>query len=41
LGAYKKLEKSGGKAPAGWSFDKSNWWLEEHGLIMEVRSREK
>ena len=22
-------------APAGWTFDPSNWWLEEHGLIME------
>eukprot|EP00529_Nitzschia_sp_RCC80_P032596 CAMPEP_0113503474 /NCGR_PEP_ID=MMETSP0014_2-20120614/34173_1 /TAXON_ID=2857 /ORGANISM="Nitzschia sp." /LENGTH=229 /DNA_ID=CAMNT_0000398463 /DNA_START=327 /DNA_END=1016 /DNA_ORIENTATION=+ /assembly_acc=CAM_ASM_000159 len=22
-------------APAGWKFDKNNWWLEEHGLIME------
>jgi hypothetical protein len=22
-------------APAGWTFDESNWWLEEHGLIME------
>lgn len=22
-------------APAGWTFDKNNWWLEEHGLIME------
>jgi hypothetical protein len=24
------------KAPAGWTFDKDNWWLEEHGLIMEA-----
>jgi hypothetical protein len=23
-------------APAGWTFDPSNWWLEEHGLIMEA-----
>ena len=22
-------------APAGWTFDPTNWWLEEHGLIME------
>mmetsp|Transcript_58723 Transcript_58723/g.63385 ORF Transcript_58723/g.63385 Transcript_58723/m.63385 type:complete len:259 (-) Transcript_58723:289-1065(-) len=22
-------------APSGWKFDPSNWWLEEHGLIME------
>ena len=33
LGDYPRL--SGGKAPAGWQFDKSDWWLEEHGLIME------
>lgn len=24
----------GGLAPAGWTFDKNDWWLEEHGLIM-------
>jgi hypothetical protein len=24
----------GGVAPAGWAFDKNDWWLEEHGLIM-------
>lgn len=23
-------------APAGWKFDKNDWWLEEHGLIMEA-----
>jgi hypothetical protein len=28
--------KSGGVAPAGWTFDKSDWWLEEHGLIMST-----
>ena len=28
-------ESAGGKAPAGWSWDKDDWWLEEHGLIME------
>jgi hypothetical protein len=22
-------------APVGWKFDPNNWWLEEHGLIME------
>jgi len=22
-------------APSGWTFDPQNWWLEEHGLIME------
>ena len=24
------------RAPAGWTFDPQNWWLEEHGLIMEA-----
>lgn len=24
-----------GYAPAGWKFDPAEWWLEEHGLIME------
>jgi hypothetical protein len=24
-----------GSAPAGWAFDPADWWLEEHGLIME------
>mmetsp|Transcript_27315 Transcript_27315/g.42219 ORF Transcript_27315/g.42219 Transcript_27315/m.42219 type:complete len:248 (+) Transcript_27315:47-790(+) len=28
-----KLAKTG-ISPAGWSFDKDDWWLEEHGLIM-------
>jgi hypothetical protein len=30
-----QLEASGGAAPAGWSFDSSDWWLDENGLIME------
>ncbi|WP_447963580.1 hypothetical protein [Nitrospira sp. Ecomares 2.1] len=30
-----QLEKSGGVAPARWKFDHTDWWLEEHGLIME------
>ena len=25
-----------GVAPAGWRFDPQDWWLEEHGLIMEA-----
>jgi hypothetical protein len=25
-------------APAGWKFDKNDWWVEEHGLIMEAPS---
>jgi len=24
------------RAPSGWTFDPNNWWLEEHGLIMEA-----
>eukprot|EP00913_Durusdinium_trenchii_P035614 g33327.t2 len=30
----KRLAETG-EAPAGWSFDQADWWLEEHGLIME------
>mmetsp|Transcript_22708 Transcript_22708/g.49396 ORF Transcript_22708/g.49396 Transcript_22708/m.49396 type:complete len:284 (-) Transcript_22708:1945-2796(-) len=32
------LESGAGKyrAPAGWTFDPDNWWVEEHGLIMEA-----
>mmetsp|Transcript_7544 Transcript_7544/g.13695 ORF Transcript_7544/g.13695 Transcript_7544/m.13695 type:complete len:286 (-) Transcript_7544:144-1001(-) len=36
LGKYSELEASGGRAAAGWVFDKEDWWLEEHGLIMEA-----
>jgi hypothetical protein len=32
---YKTLKADGGVAPAQWKFDGSDWWLEEHGLIME------
>jgi hypothetical protein len=24
------------RAPAGWTLDSKDWWLEEHGLIMEA-----
>jgi hypothetical protein len=34
LSSYEAL-KAGGVAPARWKFDSSDWWLEEHGLIME------
>ena len=30
------LKATGGLAPSGWKFDWNNWWLEEHGLIMEA-----
>jgi hypothetical protein len=35
LGSYEALKAHGGKAPADWQFDAGDWWLEEHGLIME------
>jgi len=35
LGRFPQLLKSGGVAPDGWKFDSQDWWLEEHGLIME------
>ena len=34
LNNFQRLEETG-QAPAGWNFDKADWWLEEHGLIME------
>jgi hypothetical protein len=35
LNRYPSLTNSGGLAPARWKFDETDWWLEEHGLIME------
>lgn len=35
LNRYQSLKESGGVAPARWRFDAAEWWLEEHGLIME------
>jgi hypothetical protein len=35
LDRYEQLKAAGGLAPAKWEFDDSDWWLEEHGLIME------
>ncbi|HVW09302.1 MAG TPA: hypothetical protein VHC90_12010 [Bryobacteraceae bacterium] len=34
LDHYPQLKVTG-VAPAQWKFDASDWWLEEHGLIME------
>ena len=34
LDRYQQL-KATGTAPARWKFDSKDWWLEEHGLIME------
>jgi hypothetical protein len=35
LGNYEALVANGGVAPAEWKLDQKDWWLEEHGLIME------
>jgi hypothetical protein len=35
LNSYDQLKEAGGVAPARWRFDGADWWLEEHGLIME------
>jgi len=35
LSGYRRLKDAGGVAPARWRFDGRDWWLEEHGLIME------
>jgi len=34
LDRYDRLQAVG-EAPARWKFDSTEWWLEEHGLIME------
>ena len=35
LESFERLQAAGGLAPAKWQFDSKDWWLEEHGLIME------
>ena len=35
LDGYERLMAAGGVAPARWRLDRADWWLEEHGLIME------
>jgi hypothetical protein len=35
LSGYEKLQGASGRAPAGWQFDATDWWLEENGLLME------
>ncbi len=35
LASYESLKAAGGVAPAQWKLDSTDWWLEEHGLIME------
>jgi hypothetical protein len=36
LKSYPRLVANESVAPAGWQFDAKDWWLEEHGLIMEA-----
>ena len=35
LDNYEKLKADGGIAAARWKFDDTDWWVEEHGLMME------
>ncbi|MEM7019986.1 MAG: hypothetical protein AAF512_21935 [Pseudomonadota bacterium] len=35
---YDRLKQVGGNAPAGWKFDRADWWLEENGVLMEQPS---
>ncbi len=35
LSNYETLKAAGGVAPSNWTFNDGDWWLEEHGLIME------
>lgn len=35
LSDFEQLKQAGGVAPARWKFNSKDWWLEEHGLIME------
>ena len=32
---WEMLNAMDGISPSGWIFDKKDWWLEEHGLMME------
>ncbi len=35
LDRFDQLKATGGVTPAQWKFDAADWWLEEHGLLME------
>ena len=35
LDDYPQLKAAGDVTPAQWKFDSADWWVEEHGLIME------
>ena len=32
----RRLKSNNNVAPAGWTFDPTDWWVEEHGLIMST-----
>ena len=32
----RRVLSNGNVAPAGWTFNPSDWWVEEHGLIMST-----
>ena len=32
---FEHVQAAHGATPAQWTFDPSDWWLEEHGLLME------
>ena len=35
IGNFTQLEARGGVAPAGWTHDPQDWWVEEYGRMME------
>lgn len=35
ISRFTQLKMASGIAPDGWKFDNKDWWLEEHGLILE------
>lgn len=35
LDRFAQLKTAGNVTPAQWKFDPADWWLEEHGLLME------
>src|SRR5690349_10868334 len=35
LGSFEQFRKAAGVAPAGWKLDGPDYWVEEHGLVME------
>lgn len=35
LGQFEQLKHAGGVAPAGWTLGGPDYWVEEHGLVME------